>query len=113
MRKLSFTILPGVGSTVHEHHGSVLDLLVRLPYVILPGRPLPPLAVLNDTLSKGKLDAGMSGGCLWEPFELSETEYAEIVREIEKEGIAPPVATPPWVKTRRDWQEWLSRSKPL
>jgi hypothetical protein len=46
------------------------------------GDVIPPRHVLNSTLRTGKCDAGMSGGCIWKPFEIAEDEYAELVEEL-------------------------------
>jgi hypothetical protein len=33
-------------------------------------------------LCRGVYDAGMSGGCIWRPFEIDENEYNELVEEL-------------------------------
>ncbi len=38
-------------------------------------KQFPPLHILNEELRSGGSDQGMSGGCYWKPFELSEEEY--------------------------------------
>ncbi len=58
----------------------------------------------------------MSGGCIWEPFEIDEGEYRELVAELQRRGrrrrgygwgsydvLEPPSA----VRTYDDWEEWL------
>jgi hypothetical protein len=45
-------------------------------------QPIPPLTVLNEIFTSGKLDAGMSGGCEWKPFEISQGQYDELVQEL-------------------------------
>ena len=44
----------------------------------------PPLHILNQILSAGGGDSGMSPGALWEGFELVRCEYEELCQEIEK-----------------------------
>ena len=59
---------------------------------------IPPLPVLNDLLKHGvpnhiypdgllpngkvQYDAGMSGGCSWQPFEITQEEYQELVLDL-------------------------------
>ena len=40
---------------------------------------VPPLKVVNLFLEGGLRDAGMSGGCEWEPFEIDISEYEEVL----------------------------------
>jgi hypothetical protein len=42
----------------------------------------PPRHLLNMKLKTGGGDSGMSPGASWEPFEVSETEYAETVAQV-------------------------------
>lgn len=63
-------------------HGTVKDLLFDVPYFFSNKDIIPPLAVLNDFLRKGICDAGMSGGCRWKPFELTENEFGELFEEL-------------------------------
>jgi hypothetical protein len=62
--------------------GTVVDLLFDIPYFIGWNTPFPKRDQLNRLLRKGIYDAGMSGGCEWEPFELSAGEYEELVSAI-------------------------------
>jgi hypothetical protein len=89
--------------------------VLAVPYVVMDD--IPPRRVLNDVLRKGALDAGMSGGCLWEPFELDESEYRELVRELQRRGTRPVLAGDPGGKTFgtpeppdtvRTYSEWVS-----
>lgn len=82
MRYLYYTILPGVGPGKVPADGTVVDLLFALPYFIGFGWPFPSHAQLDSLLRQGYEDAGMSGGAEWDPFELREDEYAEVVRVI-------------------------------
>jgi hypothetical protein len=87
--------------------GTVVDLLERTPYLLAFG-VVPPLHVLNDLLRRGKRDAGMSGGCRWEPFEIDDDEWAAARATLE--AAARPcryVPPPSWVTTIGDWEIWL------
>ena len=65
-------------------YASLADFLFALPF-FLPRdfeQPVPPLTVLNEIFTSGKLDAGMSGGCEWKSFEISQDEYDELAQEL-------------------------------
>lgn len=66
-----------------------------MPYLI--DHFIPPLYVLNDLLKNGwsnplfpdglpdgtvQYDAGMSGGCAWRPFQITQHEYEELVLDL-------------------------------
>jgi len=112
MRVLEYVVLAGVGGGETAVRGTVVQLLLDIPYLIVGGL-IPPLPVLNEVIDRGIADAGMSGGCRWEPFRLSEPEFAEIVAELSTRGgkrgetlrfDAPPA----WVGTQRSWGVWLA-----
>jgi hypothetical protein len=112
MRVLEYVVLHGVGDGETPAQGTVAQLLLDIPYLIVGGL-IPPLPVLNEVLDSGIADAGMSGGCRWEPFRLSESEFAELVAELSTRGgkrgetlrfDAPPA----WVDTQRSWGVWLA-----
>jgi hypothetical protein len=66
-------------------HGSLTELLFDIPHLWLPLRVfkvIPPFHVLNEILISGISEAGMSGGCRWQPFQISEEEYAELVEDL-------------------------------
>lgn len=78
MRRLHYTVLPGVGPGEFPEEGTVVDLLFALPYFLGFDWPFPSHDQLNSLLRTGYMNAGMSGGCEWEPFALSTEEYAEV-----------------------------------
>jgi len=99
MRRHVFTLLPPVGDQETVEEGSVIDLLGRIPY-LLSWHILPPLHVLNELLQIGHSDAGMSGGCRWNPFTLSQEEFRELVSVLaqrEGEDFVEFVSPPKWV----------------
>lgn len=87
MRDLPFVVQPGIGPGQFPRRGSLADLALALPYVVID--EIPPRRVLNDVLRRGGLDAGMSGGCLWEPFEIDDAEYEQLVHELQHRGTRP------------------------
>jgi hypothetical protein len=62
-----------MGPWLSPRKGSLADLARALPYVVMD--EMPPRRVLNDALSRGLLDAGMSGECIWKAFEIENEEF--------------------------------------
>jgi hypothetical protein len=87
MRELTFVQMPGVGAGLSARVGSLANLVLALPYVVM--YEIPPRRVLNDVLARGCLDAGMSGGCIWKPLQLGEADFADLVRELQRCGTRP------------------------
>jgi len=102
-------------------HGTVKDLLLAMPYLI--DHFVPPLDILNDLLQHGQpspvfphglpdgtvqYDAGMSGGCVWRPFQITQQEYEELVLDlVTSPGLTVQAATPAVAVTDiAEWQQW-------
>ena len=108
MRTVSYAVLGGVGGSFEER-GTVADLLQTIPYLLTP-RIVPPHHVINELLAKGTVDAGMSGGCKWEPFQITQSEWEAIAQHLKTlpEGEACEFVQPPdWVITADDWHAWI------
>ena len=107
MITVSFTVLGGVGGSF-ERTGTVSDLLLSIPY-LLSSQLVPPLHVVNDLLMKGIRDAGMSGGCTWEPFQITETDWKDLKHDLAspRSGNKEFVEPPDWVRTIDDWSSWV------
>ncbi|MBD2306034.1 hypothetical protein H6G17_10970 [Chroococcidiopsis sp. FACHB-1243] len=71
--------------------------------------------VPNDFFPSGLLpdgnvqyDAGMSGGCSWKPFEITQQEYEELVLDL----LTAPgtqfkiLDAPQEIQTYSQWAEW-------
>jgi hypothetical protein len=78
--EIKIKVVRAVGSA----HGkwqvvNLVDLLryhlPRLSSFVSHFQQFPPLTVLNEELLSGGADLGMSGGCFWKPFSLSEEDY--------------------------------------
>jgi hypothetical protein len=82
MKRIQYTIY-AIHDIDEDTEGTVVDLLFDIPYMVGWGGPFPTRDELNEILRAGISDAGMSGGCEWEPFELSESEYDEVVAGIQ------------------------------
>ncbi len=106
MKTIRYKVLPGVGFSFFypSKKGTVLDLLADIPY-FLPSKLVPPLVVVNSVLAQGKDDAGMSGGCKWKPFQLTQAEYDEMVAEMKRLGFVE-LQAPDWVVDSRTFGIW-------
>jgi hypothetical protein len=87
MSYLYFFNMGAIGPALLPHRGSLADLVTVLPYVVMD--EIPPRRILNDVLVRGRLDAGMSGGCIWKPLELDDADFADLVRELQRRGTRP------------------------
>ena len=108
MKTIRYVVLGGMGGECPEQ-GTVADLLSEIPY-LLTARIIPPLHVVNDLLAKGVENAGMSGGCEWEPFQISESEWEELASQLKSmpdDEACEFVQPPDWVETVDDWQAWI------
>lgn len=103
-RTVNYTLMAGTGPGRLRKSGSALSLLCSIPYFFL-SEVIPPIGVVNEVLKQGVVDAGMSGGCRWKPFQLSVEEYAHLVGELQELKFAD-IAPPDWVKSRSDWHSW-------
>lgn len=87
---------------------TVVGLVKEIPYLIENGF-LPSCKVLNGIFSKGINDAGMSGGCEWEPFQITEEGFSELVKiATDINGNKVTYSDPPvWVEDIEDFQIWI------
>ena len=115
MRELTFFEEAGIGPWKSPRRGSLADLVLALPYVVT--YEIPPRRVLNDVLVRGRLDAGMSGGCIWKPLELDDAEFGELVEELQRRGTRPvaysdyaggePFGLPDAPESVRTFSDWV------
>ena len=95
---------PGEGTNVQ---GTLVELFLAIPY-LMSAEIIPPLNVLNELFAEGVFDAGMSGGCRWEAFEIGVEEYQELVEGLLKlpgknyEFVEPPSGA----RTLLAWTTW-------
>lgn len=108
MKTFIYQLLPATGNHIVTKVGTLKDLLLDIPYLIhRPKGIIPPLKVINEILSIGIHDAGMSGGCKWEPFQITEKEFNELISEFASESAEFRYIEPEdWVKTYDDWKAW-------
>ncbi|MGL5942388.1 MAG: hypothetical protein ACRC2S_18830 [Waterburya sp.] len=98
------------------------DLLFTMPYVLY--KFIPPFHVLKDLLQRGvpndffpdgllpdgkvQYDAGMSGGCSWKPFEITQEEYDELVLDLltDPQLQLEVLDIPSEIQTYKQWVYW-------
>lgn len=107
MREVSFEVYPRSRPVDDPERGDVADLLLAVPYLLSLG-VIPPLSVVNEILRSGFDDAGMSGGCRWEPFEIDAEEWQEARAKLEAPPYGHRFLEPPAdVRTRQEWVGWI------
>ena len=63
--------------------GTLADLVLDAHFVQRCGF-IPPFRVLRSLLRRGTSGGGMSPGCEWQPFELTEEDYWRVVEHLER-----------------------------
>src|ERR1044071_4017838 len=63
--------------------GTVVDLMLDA-HLIPPCGFIPPFRVTASVLRSGGSRGGISPGCVWQPFELSEADYWQAVQRLEQ-----------------------------
>ena len=108
---LTFSVFSMGCGDEHKRRGTAAELLQAIPYLFSDGY-IPPLAVVNNVLSSGKADAGMSGGIEWAPFRVSEAQHAAIVERLMASGsLGKPLQyqePPAWVTTQSEFMVWVA-----
>jgi len=107
MKRIKYKKIPGVGEGKIPCEEDLLQFVQDIPY-LFTFNLIPPINALNDIFKSGSETAGMSGGCLWEGFQINQGEYDELVISLQKlsKDNYKIVAVPKWVKTKTDWYIW-------
>lgn len=109
-REVNFRVFPRAGQGEREERGSVALLLTKIPY-FLSGGHIPPLTLVNEVLRSGRVNAGMSGAIEWPSFEISVSEFEDVVEELTT-GVAGKSfqfhEIPTWIESQDEWDAWLS-----
>jgi hypothetical protein len=114
LRRVDYEVHAGAGPGRSRKSGPLKSLVTQIPYFLAHG-VIPPLPVVNAVLRTGAVNAGMSGGCTWEPFEIAAAEYETLVEGLRADGLKT-VDAPDWVQTGDDWTIWqlfLSEGVPV
>jgi hypothetical protein len=107
MRNIRYYQLPPIGSDDQPYKATIIEFILDIPYLLNYGL-VPPLHILNEIFKTGFEDAGMSGGCKWEPFKIDQNEYEEIVKTLfaVSQKSYSLIEPPEWVKNPEDWHIW-------
>jgi hypothetical protein len=107
MRSVSYEVFARSALPGDTVRGTVAELLLAIPY-LLALRIVPPLSVMNEVLSDGVSDAGMSGGVRWEPFTIDGEEWEEVRATLaaDEEGYRF-VEPEEWVSSFEEWHVWV------
>jgi hypothetical protein len=103
MRSVNVRFEGGDGKEYGVVSMSVADLVRQLCSEF---RAIAPLEMLNEKLREGKRDWGQAGARYWDGFELSRSEFDEVVAEIENRSGLTVVETPDWVEDFSEWAMW-------
>ncbi len=97
--------------------GTLLSFVHDIPYFGVCGI-FPPFHVANEIFHRGSAGGGMSPGTTWEPFTISEKEYADLVEAIQNTPVddLKPNARYAFAKFTfdsefdqiRTWLEWIT-----
>lgn len=82
MEKIEYTVTE-MHAPDAQCRGSVADLILDAHIIPRCGL-IPPFRVVAAVLRSGGGNRGMSPGCIWQPFELSEDEYLQAVERLEQ-----------------------------
>jgi hypothetical protein len=107
MRSVSYEVFARSALPGETVRGTVAELLLAIPY-LLALRIVPPLSVMNEVLSDGVSDAGMSGGVRWEPFTIDGEEWEEVRATLAADDEGYRFVEPEaWVSSFEDWHVWV------
>ena len=109
MREVSFKNLPALGPGDAPSESALLaEFLLTTPvfaHALRSFGVVPPIHILNEVLSSGSYDAGMSGGASWEPFEVSAEEYEELVEQLTT-SLDHSIIEDPELWDRSTYEKW-------
>lgn len=112
MDDIVYRRLPAAGPGSIEVRAPLHEFLLEVPHLFYLDY-VPPIRVVNAYLALGRSDAGMSGGCEWDPLVLSEERYSAVVRHLrenEVKGRNGPLRfadVPPTIARRNEWISWV------
>ena len=87
LREVHYWRYEFLGSKDIPHRGTLLTFVYDVPYFAACGI-FPPFHIPNEIFATGTAGGGMSPGTRWEPFTLSEAEYASLVEAVENTPIS-------------------------
>lgn len=84
MRSIKYKQHEHTWPTPKKQHAILSTFVYDIPYFGACGI-FPPLHICNQWFLSGGGDGGMSPGASWEPFEISQEEYYELVAVIKNQ----------------------------
>ena len=104
MKKIKYELLPDVAGQRLAKEGNLPEF-ARDTKWIFRHKNIPPLKILNDALLKGYTPREAE----WEPFQISNAEYAELNAALlanpsERYKQSKP---PKEIETYGQWERWL------
>lgn len=69
------------------HNGTLLTFIYDVPHFDACGI-FPPYHIANQIFIRGTAGGGLSPGATWEPFAISEEEYAALVESVQQTHIS-------------------------
>jgi hypothetical protein len=109
MTKIKYEILVPLGGTTITKTGDLHQFINNLMPMLGTLNIIPPFRILNDILTSGYVNAGMSGSCKWEPFKIDMKRYNDLIQALKKIKETPfrTITTPYWVRTRSEWHAYI------
>jgi hypothetical protein len=104
MRLVTYTLLPDIAGKFLSKEAPLSEFARDVRWVFYR-KTIPPLHLLNEALAHGASPREAE----WQPFEIPESEYLELLEAIVGE---PPagyryIQPPTDVRTHRDWLHWV------
>ena len=103
MRNVTYELLPDVAGKFVTKTASLAEFALEIRGIFVR-KVIPPLRVLNHALLQGYTMREAN----WEPFEISDAEYDELLAELAGE---PPLGyrvdePPDYIVNHDQWVEW-------
>lgn len=109
MNVIEYKILCGVSNYQVKEEKSLIEFFKAIPY-FFSSHYFPSLDVLNNFLSSGSSEHGMSGGVTWTPFQIEKEDYEKLITELKLTFPTLIFDLPPkWVKNYSEWQIWVMK----
>ena len=83
LRDIQYERYEYLGETNTIHSDNLLTFVYDIPHFGACG-VFPPLHIANWIFSRGSFGGGMSPGTEWQPFTISEDEYAALVEAVKR-----------------------------
>ncbi len=105
MKTVQYTIGPQMGQPKPYNTSGSLTVFLSECIGVIENKLIPPFQILNQILKSG---ADLNRNCQWQPFELDEQDYRELVLDllISPASCYEQVTPADWVSTPKDWYYW-------